>query len=53
MGLGTGIDCKYCGKQIYMDDSNADEQEKICGQCMAMKKIIQERQEDAKIRGIQ
>ena len=43
MGLGTGVYCKYCGKQIYMDDNNAKEMEQTCGSCMAIKKIVEEK----------
>lgn len=46
MGLGTGVYCKYCNEQIYMDDHNADEQKQICGKCMAIKKIVEERLEE-------
>jgi len=42
MGLGTGITCKYCKKQIYMDDDNANEEEEICGKYNATKKILRD-----------
>lgn len=36
------MDCKYCKKQIYLDDENADMENKICGSCNTIKKLIDE-----------
>jgi len=46
MGLGTGIDCKICGKQIY--DEECDFEEMICEECLRIIKIHKylENQED-------